>query len=1515
VPTFWRTILLKIILDRSTRTSAALSSMRMPVDTMPLPNGIGKNTQMVAARFSSGSAWYRHFVVLLAAVSAVLVCLPAGAQTTPPPPPPVYVPAVVASSVSPVPSPLYPLPLTGTQTNLKTPSEVAVDACGNIYALDHGYDGRAQVIEIPAGGGPGSIAYVVNNSYAVHLGQDATHANLLSGAAYNTGVNLTPVTGCVPQASQSKKVGGGNGALFYYYNSSHSAGDFSGNTYLSTNQTCCVTGPYYLVQEVNGSGNILLSNQPNEILSLTVDKLQNVYFISGAAVYELPYAAGKYATAPVAFGKYINPVGLSVDGAGNLYVADSSAGTIYEIPTEGTAGPNIADQFTVSSGLKINVPVALNARGDMYYTAAGATGISELTLGNANFNSMAVGQSATRVLNFQFNVPVNVTNIQAPGGDFTIQPASVGTTACVTSTTYQPTVTFTGATATGSTSVTSVSSTTGLAAGQLITGNGIPPLTTIASVGSGTITLSAAAKATTPAGSSTSLLAGNSNCQITVGFTPSKAGKQSSAVVLTYTIGTVSTTLNTFVEGIGQGALLTLDPGTVTPAGSGFRSPEGAAVDGAGNTFVADIGANAVLEFPAGGGAAVTVAIQSAGVGVTTPLAAPAGVAVDGAGDLFIADTGNNRVVEVPAVNGVLNPAGSTVIATGLKNPASVFVHTNGDLYVADTGDNTILIYPSFAGSSNNGSAFAAPVKLGIGLSAPLAVTVDGPGNTFIADSGNNQILEYPLGAGQEIVAANILNPSALATDNSGSLFVVDQGNFRVLRIPSVQGTLNPNNAAEVGLGVSNPYGLAIDGLSNLYVTDKTNAAAYSIARSQVSLAFGDLALTTSSTALPLTVESAGNLPLVFAVPYFTETGNSGDFAMSSPTGACADGLTLAIGTSCDLSTSFTPTAAGSRSATIVFASSATNLPQLTLTGTGVAPSPTTTTLALITSVPGAPFYGEPLSFTATIAPTSGTGTATGVVSFVLDGTQISLASLVKGVATLQLNSGLNGGVHVIYAAYKGDVADNASSSAVMTVTINKAPTVPTLVITTVTNTNPYSLRHSNTGSCSVTDTTRNVASFAAIPNDPIGFTATVTSPGVGVPSGTLTFYSDGLPINGVAPAPNLSLVGGGTFPNNQTVYVVLTLTGDFGETVAGPAATVTTTALNSGVSVAIANSYGPAANGVKVYEADVASGSAAPTTYHLVGSYALGATAVINSTAKGVTPPARDTSSTPLLPISGGGFAGNMSSDANTLGDGTILGENNVLLGPHVITVVYSGDQNYLPSTSVGTTVTVVDVSPTTPVVLPVTPVSPAPYCDANSSIKGSRPAVPSTYTVTASSTTINASAGQPGTTTLTISSLGGWVGSIEFSCPDLPKYATCSTNPGQVFIQQASTAGATLLPTQAVLTITTNVPTYVPTAAQGRFFWPSCVLLGLLMVLSRRRFVKAAGGLTVMGLVLLFGGVAGFSGCSSSTTSTVATPPGSYAVHVVLTSAQLAPNRQYATEVYRADLPYQLTFTLNVK
>src|SRR5258708_4257856 len=84
--------------------------------------------------------------------------------------------------------------------------------------------------------------------------------------------------------------------------------------------------------------------------------------------------------------------------------------------------------------------------------------------------------------------------------------------------------------------------------------------------------------------------------------------------------------------------------------GSGFPSPYGVAVDGAGNVFVADHGSSAVKESVGGGGAVSSSSqVNTVGSGFNQPY----GVAVDGAGDVFVADSRNNAVEEIVAVNGV----------------------------------------------------------------------------------------------------------------------------------------------------------------------------------------------------------------------------------------------------------------------------------------------------------------------------------------------------------------------------------------------------------------------------------------------------------------------------------------------------------------------------------------------------------------------------------------------------------------------------------------------------------------------------------------------------------------------------------------------------------------------------------------------------------------------------------------------------------------------------------------------
>jgi trimeric autotransporter adhesin len=103
------------------------------------------------------------------------------------------------------------------------------------------------------------------------------------------------------------------------------------------------------------------------------------------------------------------------------------------------------------------------------------------------------------------------------------------------------------------------------------------------------------------------------------------------------------------------------------------------------------------------------------------------------------------------------------------------------------------------------------------------------------------------------------------------------------------------------------------------------------------SLTFADTQLAASSTQT-LTLQNAGNLALNFSA--FTRGGAaSADYTTG---GTCAVGTPLAIGASCTLSVSFTPSALGTRSATLTITSDGSNAtPVVSLTGTGVpVPAP-----------------------------------------------------------------------------------------------------------------------------------------------------------------------------------------------------------------------------------------------------------------------------------------------------------------------------------------------------------------------------------------------------------------------------------------------------------------------------------------------------------------------------------------------------------------------------------------------
>jgi Bacterial Ig-like domain (group 3)/FG-GAP-like repeat len=143
--------------------------------------------------------------------------------------------------------------------------------------------------------------------------------------------------------------------------------------------------------------------------------------------------------------------------------------------------------------------------------------------------------------------------------------------------------------------------------------------------------------------------------------------------------------------------------------------------------------------------------------------------------------------------------------------------------------------------------------------------------------------------------------------------------------------------------------------------------------------------------------------------------------------------------------------------------------------------------------------------------------------------------------------------------------------------------------------------------------------------------------------------------------------------------------------------------------------------------------------------------------------------------------------------------------------------------------------------------------------------------FTVSASPATATIAPGQPATTTLSIAPLGGYNGTVTFSCGTLPAGAACTFAPASVTPASGATATTTL-------TITTTAPTTALlrklTLPLHGIAWASFVLL----VFSPQRLrklnyrLKRADLLTVFPLV----GLLSLAGCSSSPKNPTTTNPG---------------------------------------
>jgi sugar lactone lactonase YvrE len=243
--------------------------------------------------------------------------------------------------------------------------------------------------------------------------------------------------------------------------------------------------------------------------------------------------------------------------------------------------------------------------------------------------------------------------------------------------------------------------------------------------------------------------------------------------------------------------------------GNGLNGPDGFALDGEQNLFVANWG----------GGAGTTVLKITPGAVVSTydsTSVAPDGLAFDESGNLYVSNYNSGMINKI-------TPSGDkTLFASGLINPSALAFDTAGNLYVSNFGSNTV----SKITPAGIVSAFA------IGFSGPLGLVFDPLGNLYISNYNTGKVNRVTPD-GITTLFATVPNGSTskiqyLVRGQSGNLYLPAYGHHKIYCISEsgvvsvYAGTGIPGsaNGSLDSAQFNGPNSIALTSQGDLFISD-----------------------------------------------------------------------------------------------------------------------------------------------------------------------------------------------------------------------------------------------------------------------------------------------------------------------------------------------------------------------------------------------------------------------------------------------------------------------------------------------------------------------------------------------------------------------------------------------------------------------------------------------------------------------------------------------------------------------
>ena len=350
--------------------------------------------------------------------------------------------------------------------------------------------------------------------------------------------------------------------------------------------------------------------------------------------------------------------------------------------------------------------------------------------------------------------------------------------------------------------------------------------------------------------------------------------------------------------------------------------PYGVALDVAGNLYIADtchnrirnVDSNGIMGTIAGNGEPFYSG--DGGAAPNADVNSPQGVAVDGFGNIYIAEGDNQRVRKVDTQGIITTVAGDgdqayagdggAATNASLDHPFAVSVDFSGNLFIADTWNHRIRkvdtngIITTVAGDGDQAYAGDGAAATNASLNYPGGVSVDFAGNLFIADTENNRIRKVGTNGIITTVAGNgeadysgdggaatngsLNNPQSVAVDGFGNLYIADSYNTRIRKVDNngIITTIAGNGikgyagdgGASTNASINEADGVGVDVSGNLYIADTPNSRIR-----KVWLYGGNPAL----TLINVGASSAGGYSVIITSPYGSVTSAVATLTVQAP--------------------------------------------------------------------------------------------------------------------------------------------------------------------------------------------------------------------------------------------------------------------------------------------------------------------------------------------------------------------------------------------------------------------------------------------------------------------------------------------------------------------------------------------------------------------------------------------------------------------------------------------------------